>query len=412
MLKALINKSMRYGDNLGLSLTLAWIYKNNKVLPVDLAFEVAKNDIRSPRSVIVNRVQDHFKTLFAHKYKQLFGDGMELKIAARERVIEYGPASPTLLHYRSTSKKIPPLRIQDVLGIQSQFKPLVQIWTECIEELRPLNCKVAKGTKVGTREEYHALPETLKAESDHPDKEKWDKVVAEYAKKNGISILPISKLATIQGFDPRPKLTFKQSEDLAFTANEIGFLLIPDIRITCRTYGWDEIISIIRPIGKPLLPKSESYQSASIMLELGFAIAAADGKIDNEEINFIVQTLESQFTLDPAEACCLMAYREVLIVRPPSLSGITKKLSTVLNDTQKEIIGKFLIGVASIQAPSHLKSSNFDLNIKISKELLGNLDNRFHIALADLIQRETWSNWLRYPKRVPFNVVKLINPAI
>lgn len=495
IIKTFINKSMRYGDNLGLSLALAWIYDNNQVLPADLAFEVAKNDIRSPRSVIVNRVQDHFKTLFAHKYNQLFGDGMKLKIAARERVIEYGPASPTLLHYRSTSKKIQSFRIQDVLGIQSQFNPLVQIWTECIEELRPLNRKVIKGTKAGTREVYHALPEALKAESDHPDKEKWDKVVAEYAKDNGISLLPISKLATIQSFDPRPKLTFKQSEDLAFTANEIGFLLIPDIRITCRTYGWNEIISLIRTIDKPSLPKSESYQSASIMLELGFAIASADGKIDNDEINFIVQTLESQFTLDPVDARCLMAYREVLISQPPSLSRITKKLSTALNNTQKEIIGKFLIGVASADGiidkkeinliqktytalgldsnkvetiidsiigsqpvkiqqgrsnkgetipecfsqehtpiiinnttlkqiladtaevsqilgkalcdiemvtideikpikhtPSHLKSSNSDLNIKISKEFLGNLDNRYHIALADLIQRETWSN--------------------
>lgn len=490
IIKSMIDKSMNF-DNLGLSLVLAWLYKNNQVLPADLAFEVAKNDIRSPRSVIVDRVEEQFKTLFARKYNQLFGDGMKLKIASRERVIDYGSASPTLLNYRSSSKAIQPIHIPDVLGIQSQFKPLVQIWTECIEELRPLSREVAKGTKAGTREVYHALPEVLKAEADHPDKEKWEKVIADHAKENGVALLNISKLNKIQGFEPRPKLTFKQSEDLSVTANEVGFLLVPDARITCRAYGWDDIVAVIRPIDKTSLPKDDAYHSASLMLELGVAIASADGKVDNDEINFIVQTLESQFTLEPADTRRLEAYREVLIYQPPSLSSLTKRLATVLNNTQKETIGKFLIGVSAANGVVHKKeisliqktytalgldsnnvetiieniigtqpveiqrnrsakgeaipsrsnqehipvvlndqllkqiladtaevsqiigkalcdveaavvdevnisnqtsspSTTPDLNIKISKELLINLDNRYHMALADLIQRETW----------------------
>ena len=56
------------------------------------------------------------------------------------------------------------------------------------------------------------------------------------------------------------------------------------------------------------------------MLELGFYVAAADGSVEDVEINQVARLLESQFLLDPPDARRLDALKRVFMVRPPSLT--------------------------------------------------------------------------------------------
>ena len=78
-----------------------------------------------------------------------------------------------------------PLKIPNILGAQSQFSSLVEIWSSCIEELKPLSRVLGKGTEVGSREAFEALPDEFKAKVEHPHKEKWDRVVTEHTNEDG-----------------------------------------------------------------------------------------------------------------------------------------------------------------------------------------------------------------------------------
>ncbi len=233
------------------------------------------------------------------------------------------------------------------MGIQSQFSPFVKIWSSCIEELRPLSRRVARGAQINTREAFDALPDELKAEVEHPDKNAWDRVVAEHTDEAGCSLVEIGRLASIHGLGDRAKLTAKQSRSLAQTAHHVGLVIEPDARITNRPYGSKDLVCLLRAEDKPGLPSDSSYHGASLMLELGMFIAASDGQVDDEEVDRIAGFLESQFRLDREDARRLQGLKSVLRKRPPPISGLGRHLQKVLNREQRESLGSFLAGIAA-----------------------------------------------------------------
>ncbi len=81
----------------------------------------------------------------------------------------------------------------------------------------------------------------------------------------------------------------------------MGLAVEPDPRITGRAYAWDEVVSVF-PFAESTVDQSDAYQAASVLLELGVAIAAADGVIDDCELRRITSHFESQFALSSRES--------------------------------------------------------------------------------------------------------------
>lgn len=342
----IFEQSLKEFDDATLAVALAWLYTTSTPLPPFMAFEVARNDIRASRSVVVTRVADHFRALFYKKYAERFGGGLVLKAAARERLLEYRPASPTIL-YGLPNHSLPGIRIPNVAGLPSQFGPLVEIWETCIEELKPLSREVGKGRDVLTRQAYHALPDALKAEVDHPDGEKWEQFIAASTGESNIVIATVGNLAALCEFEERPKLTARQSEELATTAGDVGFVLVPDTRVIGRPYKWDEMVALFRPEGRPKVPTDKKYRAAVLMLEMGMAVAAADGSVDQDEVDQIISFLKGQFLLAPNDARRIDAYKEILVKQPPALSNLAKRLQSSLTADHLEVVCQFLVGIAA-----------------------------------------------------------------
>lgn len=329
-----------------LAVALAWVFKANIPLPPFLAYETTRNDIRASRSVVVTRVAEHFKALFHKKYRERFGAGLTLKSAARERTLYYKPESPSLLGWHD-HRSAGAVRIPNVLGLSSQFKPLIEIWDECIEELKPLSREAGKGKDVDTRAAYQALPDALKSEIDHPDKAQWEKFVSDHTGENNVALTTVADIAPLCGFAERAKLTRGQSEELAATANDVGFILVPDSRIVNRPYKWDDFVALFRPDTKPSLPEDKGYRAVVLLLEMGIAVAASDGEIEPGEVGHMLDFLKSQFMLEPNDARRVDAYKEVLIRRPPALGNLAKRLQATLVAEQLELVCRYLVGVAA-----------------------------------------------------------------
>ncbi|MFA5206713.1 MAG: TerB N-terminal domain-containing protein, partial [Lentisphaeria bacterium] len=343
----LFSKALIEFDDDTIAVALAWLYHENLPLPSMLAFEVVRNDIRASRSIVVTRVAEHFHTLFDKKYAERFGAGLPLKVAVRDRLLEYKPASPTVMtglpHYT-----LPGVRIPNVLGLPSQFKPLVDLWDECIDELKPLSREMGKGRDALDRQAYQALPAALKAEIEHPDQAKWEGFATANTNDSNIVITTVGKLALLCEFEQRPKLTARQSEELATIAADVGFVLVPDSRVVKRGYKWDEMVALFRPPeGRPGLPTDNKYQAAVLMLEMGMAIAAADGTVEQEEVDQVISFLKGQFLLVPNDARRIDAYKEILVQQPPPLANLVKRLQTVLTAEHLEVVCQFLVGIAA-----------------------------------------------------------------
>ncbi len=226
---AVFEKSRLTRDEDFFAVALAWLYRKNAPLPVSWALRIARRDPRSPKSIVLDRLPEEFKSLFEKRYHEQFVEGLVLKISKRERSLAYRPASPSLLFDAGLAGRCSePIVVPNVLGIQSQFAPLAAIWSRCIEELRPVSRILAKGIEVGSREAFEALPDDLKASVEHPEKDQWDRLVTEHTGEDGYTLVEISKLAVLHGLEARAKLTPKQSRSLAQTAEYMGLAIEPD----------------------------------------------------------------------------------------------------------------------------------------------------------------------------------------
>lgn len=212
------------------------------LLTPDIAYELTSHDPRATNSVVVERVNEQFQQLFEKKYRDAFGAGITLE-PTKDRTFKYRPASPTLAYQASEWQS---LRVPNILGSKKQFTPLVKIWNECIEELRPLSRAIQKGLAPDSRELYQILPEDLKEEYEHPDQARWNAIFEGHMRDDGMVFVPIPNLLPLTGVVSTEKLTLKQSKDLAQAAEHVGLFILPDARQALRAYSLDTQVALIK----------------------------------------------------------------------------------------------------------------------------------------------------------------------
>jgi uncharacterized tellurite resistance protein B-like protein len=343
-----------------LAIALAWLQINQRPLPPELAYEVARLDGRSPRSVVLKRMPEEHRTLFTRKYTEMCGNGLALRAAKRESTVTYHSASPTMLSYR-TGTALPPLQIPNVLGISSQFKGVVDIWAECVSELKGASTQVGKGLDVASREVYEKLPEHLRSNYDHPDKARWDELVAANTGRRGFAKVEMSALAELRDIAFRPKLTRAQSIDVARAAQQMNYALVPDPWSIQRPYVWNEKVAVVASDGSIDEESDRLYQAAALMLELGIGMAAADGNIDREEVVHISHVMRDHFRLPSEYARRLEVYRALLIKAPPTLNGLGKRIEGTFDEVGRTALARYLVGIAAVDGiidPGERKALN------------------------------------------------------
>ena len=330
-----------------LSVGLAWFLKQNRPLPSSWALRIGRLDPRFPRSIVLQRSPEEFVTLFTNRYRERFGEGLLLKAASQLKVIRYSPANPTLIA-DDGSRTFPPILIPNPLGLPSQFASIIAIWSESIEALKPLSRVLARSGEVRDRAAYDAMPAELKLGVEHPDRVKWQELLAKKTAERGVVLVPVWELATLQGIEPRKKLSTKQGELLAASAQAMSLAIEPDARISQRLYGWQDWTTLY-PLSdmKIELTPHRNYSAAALMLELGLIIANADGNLDVEEVDHIAHALESQFDLNPEDTRRLEARRILLVRHPENLTVLSAKRISTLGIHQRETLGEFLVGVAA-----------------------------------------------------------------
>ncbi len=339
-----VEATERWNDDL-LSLALAALVHGNRPLSASLAMAVCQNDPRSTSSVVVRRHKEEFTRLFLSKYEAVPAIGQAVRVSKRPKRLYYHPASPTLLHGVSNADTVQHLDVPNVLGLTSQFKGLVTIWEQCVDDLKAYSRASRKADGEVTAEVYEAMPPELRG-GDHPEFDAWMSVWESNVDAEGWPVVPASALASLKGFEPRGTLTKSQCTRMLATADAVGLGVEPDARITGKSYGWDERLTLFflddqTPCDVP------NYLAASVLLRLGATVAQADGGIDSSELKFITEHLEGQFDLSDGDAKRLERLQYLLLHSQSGESAVTKTLSERLTHQQRRVVGEFLVGVAA-----------------------------------------------------------------
>lgn len=320
---------------------LAWYHDRGQPLPPHVAFGATRQLEEAKGGIVLERSFNEFFELFTTRYQAKYGGGVALVAAKRPRNLTYRPASASLVNTDLT------LSLSNVLGRRAQFNQLVQIWNNCIEDLRRLSRKRAGQEGELTAEMWETLPTELKADIDHPDTDRWADLVTSAPSVHGVHLLEYASLAPLVGISSGEKITAGQAKKIAERAELMGYGLEPDARLVGKGAAIDAPVALWAHRGE-LSVDAKTYVACRNLLTLLLQIATADGTADEQELDMVEKILEDTFALDDSMRKRLAALREVLLRMPSRGATIAKKIRENTKPKQVESVGLMLVDIAAV----------------------------------------------------------------
>lgn len=366
---------------------LSWHYTRNIPIPWELAYSLAVYSSNAARTPLVKKSPDLVKTLFKRKFLHHFPDGFPLNDMHTPRRLDYHPASPSLLTYYSNPAapgNIPEITIQ--IPELNQFDEIFSIWTDCVEELKPVSNRLNKTDGKVTRDVYAVFPVELKQEIVHPDKQIWYDLIRIKESGSGGSLVKISEIAQLVGIEKRDTLTPKQCGDLVNTASDVGLTVIPNLFVLGTSYKWNDSVALLENHDSHN-QLSENIEKVSLIFEMAYAIATQDGIFSEAEQEFLYDSLTDRFQLHNTDIRYLKTLQSVLEIQAPPISRIGKRLTNHLNIDQKLTLAHFLSKIISLETQSEKEER------KILKTVYKSLDIEPSLAEASInriISEKSW----------------------
>ncbi len=224
---------------------------------------------------------------------------------------------------------------------------LIQIWNDCIEQLKAFDRASRKNTHEVTSETYEALPIELRV-GDHPEIEQWNRLISRVTDEDGWALVSVNELARIKGIKERTSLTKSQTMSILNTADVLGFAIEPDCRINGKNFRWNEPIAIFNcEMAKCDDRSIEKFRTAAFLLELGLSVAVSDNDVDERELEAIESHIEAELDLTPDLAKRQSALRHLMVAKGPKLSTVPQTFLAALSKNQRKAIGSYLVSVAA-----------------------------------------------------------------
>ncbi len=335
------------GDVIGhsesaMGLLLAWYAQRARPLPARHAFAYAATMEGIKGGVVVQRSRKELEDLFSARYKERFGDGISMEVAKRPLLFEYRPASATWL--RSGHKLS--VSLPNVAGKRAQFAPLVTVWNQCVDELRRASSLMGKNDGNLSAEAWAALPAELRAQYDHPDRDRWDATVSAAPHLAGFHVLKAENLAKLVGVAAAEKLTAAQHRKVTETAADLGYAIEPDGRVLRDgVRAADDLL--VWKTKNTACPDPTLYASVYTITALAMVVAMADGVLMDDETRVTSEMLGSLFALDDDLRRRLEALQQLLARQPARATTLAKRLKASRSQPELLKLGRLLVAVAA-----------------------------------------------------------------
>jgi tellurite resistance protein len=205
------------------------------------------------------------------------------------------------------------------------------------------------------RKNSPAVAKPVEPISEAPEKSAVDSVLAEMfnalveSKRSvdGVSILGIRDLAPLLHLAEKGRLTIKESRALTEAVEQLGCAMEPDARMTGRAYAWEREVAVFRFQEGESRENSPAYAGMATLLSLCVAIAAADGSVDQNELDVFRKFLEGQLSLTAFDHRRLMALEKTLVNDPSAGARAIARVAASVSADKRPIVGRLVAQVAA-----------------------------------------------------------------
>lgn len=369
-----------YDIPLSIKVALGQMAADAVPLPAEWAFSWIETDPMTSLRTPAQRCKDEFKKLFQIRYMEKFGEGYKLKLNKTKLNMSYRPASPSF----GAQITIRCNDLYDVTVLKEPISTLRELTESCTNELDAYSRYL--GRNAGTKDSLAAtalLPQSLLGGYGGTEFQNLFRGLKGMMTSDTPIQVGLDKLLQHIPSVNRESFGKRETTALAQLLAKVGVGMEPDARFgNLLPKPGQEVVLFKISDKSPSLPSKE-YAAAAILLHLAIAVANADGTIAAEEEHHLEEHLETWLHLSPDERIRLKAHTQWLLTSFPGLNGIKKRLE-LLNPSQKESIGKFIVSVA--QADGYIDPTEIKILNKIY-ELLGldarNLYSHAHSAAVE-----------------------------
>lgn len=368
-----------------LKVALGQVATDGVPLPVEWALAWAENDSSMPCRTPVQRCRQEFRDLFRIRYGEKFGEGMTIKPNKARLRATYRPASASF--GGAIDMPIPDLPdVTQVTGPSSKISDMVNACTEELEGFSRYLGRNPDGKNSIEAASYLPPPLMKKHEGKESQKlRSWlDIQVADVPATFSFAMLQ-EQVPSI-GRDGFGK---KEATALANLLGKMNVGMEPDPRFGTFVPKPDQDVVLFKMSDAAPNSPSTEYAAATVVLHLASAVAGADGTVDTTERYHLQAHLETWLHLSSDEKTRLRAHIQWLITSFPGMNGVKKRIE-VLNQGQRESLGRFLVGIA--QTDGYIDPMEMKILTKVY-EMLGldtqSLYSHAHAAAVEPVTVQT-----------------------
>jgi tellurite resistance protein len=328
------------------------------------------------------RCRDEFDALFRARYAARHGDGLRIQPGSDPITLEYHGASATAGSIRIV------LSLADVSDQAQPVQALSVLVEECNNDLDSYSRWV--GRHPGDHTSLAAvsmLPvELLDPAEGSPlaDLLTWARSVL---RDGETAVTDPGQLLRLWGAEKPSKA---QSVAIGNMLQKLGFGMEPDVRCGGPVLGSEPMV-LFR--AKPDTPHTAgpAYAAATLVAHLGVVVAAADGHVDDSEVQQIVRHLDMTLTLSPGERGRLQAHVAWLGAAGVKMTGLKRRLEP-LTMAERVTLADFVATVAAADGVIDPAESRTVCKIHILLDLdPATAAGRLHAAMTGIVASGTGS---------------------
>jgi len=296
------------------------------------------------------RCREEFRDLFPLRYAERFRDGgLKIKPNKTRLSVSYRPASPSF-RYGGVDLVVPDL--PDVTILKAPFRKLQEVVDQVTDELDAYSRWVGRKDDRRSPAALALMPRELVSSRLSEEGAELVAGIEASLGDSGNGVVDPALLIAAWPTRKAGKLTRLESTSLCRFLSHYGVGIEPDCRFAGPSLTKTDRAVVFRleetPNGTPddREEATADYQAAALLLRLAAAVAAADGEVSQHEEQHLREHVENGLELSPAEQRRLDAHLRWLLLDPPGLAGLKRRLQG-LDAEQRHSLARFLLAVAA-----------------------------------------------------------------
>jgi uncharacterized tellurite resistance protein B-like protein len=211
-----------------------------------------------------------------------------------------------------------------------------------------------------------------------------ENAVSEKPALEGMAFLSVRQLCNFLGINAEGDFPLSKRQEISAAAQKSSNLIIPEIARDTALNA-DSIITLV-PIAQDdsLTPL---YQRKHLLVELGVAVAASDGKVEDYEIIQLSFAMETHFKFTEFEIRALSALKDYSVAYTPDIPTIARLLASELTPDERLTASEMMMTVAAAGGQIARKELNA---LRVIFETMGFGESTLNETAANLRLKRVW----------------------